>query len=624
MIDIVKKANIQQPELIKAINNVSDQCVICAKFKKAPPRLVVSLPLASIFNEVVATDLKSWGTQYFLVMVDVATRYCSAAVINNKLAQTILKHLFLNWIVYFGAPRKILSDNGGEFSNEQMREFGETFNVKIMTTAAECPFSNGICERQNAVIADSVRKITADTGCGVETALAWSIASRNSLSNHSGFSPNQLVFGRNPALPSVFVNDPPAMKEHVVADIVRDNLNAMHSAREEFVKFESNEKLRRALRHNVRPSDVSNINNGDSVFYKRADSSEWHGPGAIIGRDGKVFLVRHGGVYVRVHTCRLVKVPHVRERVEENKFSNVVNPSIDRTSKDTVATNSQENSDCDCTDNQVNGDSQRLEYGIAEVQNDLQLDVSNSPYESDYQHPTEKEKPVKVKVGHRIRGVLDESGENFTGRVMSRAGKASGKYKDHFNIEQDSDGSIKCMNLTDIKDLEVIEDDVELLVFFNSEKIREAKDKEIENWRANDVFEEMDYTGQELISSRWVVTEKLKDGEKIVKARLVARGFEEDTAELLKNSPTCSKESVRIQLAVAAANKWKCNSIDIRAAYLQGNPITRDVYLKPPEEFFNGSVWKLKKTVYGLSDAARQWYLRVKGELLKLGMTVSS
>ena len=66
----------------------------------------------------------------------------------------------------------------------------------------------------------------------------------------------------------------------------------------------------------------------------------------------------------------------------------------------------------------------------------------------------------------------------------------------------------------------------------------------MENWKTNDVYEEVPHEGQPLISTRWVVSEKIKDGAPTVKARLVARGFEEDTSTLRKDSPTCSKESV--------------------------------------------------------------------------------
>ncbi|KAG0710632.1 Retrovirus-related Pol polyprotein from transposon RE1 [Chionoecetes opilio] len=55
-----------------------------------------------------------------------------------------------------------------------------------------------------------------------------------------------------------------------------------------------------------------------------------------------------------------------------------------------------------------------------------------------------------------------------------------------------------------------------------------------------------------------------------------------------------------------------------------GNEIGRVVHLRPPPEFADGQLWKLKKTVYGLCDVARHWYLRLKNQLLDLGAMVSS
>ena len=70
-----------------------------------------------------------------------------------------------------------------------------------------------------------------------------------------------------------------------------------------------------------------------------------------------------------------------------------------------------------------------------------------------------------------------------------------------------------------------------------------------------------------------------------------------------------------------AINLWKCNSIDVKAAFLQGSHLDRDVYLRPPKEADNsaGILWKLNKCVYGLKDASRVWYFTVRSELLKLG-----
>ena len=58
-------------------------------------------------------------------MVDMATRFCSASVISNKLPNTIINVLFIHWILILGAPWSILSDNGREFNNSIMQDLGE-------------------------------------------------------------------------------------------------------------------------------------------------------------------------------------------------------------------------------------------------------------------------------------------------------------------------------------------------------------------------------------------------------------------------------------------------------------------------------------------------------------------
>ena len=67
------------------------------------------------------------------------------------------------------------------------------------------------------------------------------------------------------------------------------------------------------------------------------------------------------------------------------------------------------------------------------------------------------------------------------------------------------------------------------------------------------------------------------------------------------------------------------NSLDVRAAFLQGKGIERIVYLKPPAEAnADGKLWMLKKSIYGLNDAARMWYFTVWEMLEKFGCKRSS
>ena len=61
----------------------------------------------------------------------------------------------------------------------------------------------------------------------------------------------------------------------------------------------------------------------------------------------------------------------------------------------------------------------------------------------------------------------------------------------------------------------------------------------------------------------------------IPKARLVARGFEEENENIIKESPTCSRDSLRILTAITAQRSWKLSTIDIKTAFLQGEKIER-------------------------------------------------
>jgi hypothetical protein len=110
----------------------------------------------------------------------------------------------------------------------------------------------------------------------------------------------------------------------------------------------------------------------------------------------------------------------------------------------------------------------------------------------------------------------------------------------------------------------------------------------------------------------------------MTKARLAARGFEDhEVKNLQTDSPTCSKETIRIAIALMASKEWSCRTLDVKTAFLQGNPLEREVFLIPPKEAHTENIWKLNKAVYSLNEASRYWYSRVNDELLKLGMARS-
>ena len=149
-------------------DRLDDSCSICKKYRRPKPRPVVGFPMVKTFNETVGMDLKEWSHSpkiWFLHLVDHATRYSASCVIYTKRNEEIIKKIFQIWISTFGSAKKFLVDNGGEFDNDEFRSLCENVNIRICTTAAESPWSNGIVERHNATLGFSVKKIMDDLKC---------------------------------------------------------------------------------------------------------------------------------------------------------------------------------------------------------------------------------------------------------------------------------------------------------------------------------------------------------------------------------------------------------------------------------------------------------------------------
>merc|ERR1711879_364188 len=103
--------------------------------------------------------------------------------------------------------------------------------------------------------------------------------------------------------------------------LVREHFTALHSAREKFIKAEASERIKRALRHQVRTYSEIIFAPGDKVYYKRRKDKRWNGPGKVLGKEGNFVLIRHGGSYYRCHPCHLLKVDREQETKEHKPKS---------------------------------------------------------------------------------------------------------------------------------------------------------------------------------------------------------------------------------------------------------------------------------------------------------------
>lgn len=585
LIELLKDANVWKDDYQNLLDRVYEKCResgLC-RFKRVV-RPAVSMSLSKDFNEKVAMDLKSWNGKWILHIIDLWSRYTMSTFISRKRPSDVINAILTEWCGVFGFMKGLLTDNGGEFVSQEMLEVESILNLEVLSTAAESPFQNGVCERNHQVVDAILFKLTQDfPKTPINVLLKWACMAKNSLQMWSGYSSHQLVFGKNPNLPNFQVSSISSLEECTSSEAFAQHLNALHAARQAFIQTESCQKIKKALKCKVRTNEQV-FNPGEKVHYKRENSERWLGPAKVIFQDGKIVFVRHGPIWVKVSLNNLAKVDKEFDTSRDQLVSNIM-PSL----------NDAESS----------------------LQNDYPVESIISTQETVQAQP-ENIAPVPVHVENQDTVPYQDT-------VPAQEDTVPAQPDDQDTVPVQPDNHFV---ETERRSNRMINKELSSQIYMvtiplklqKTQECLDAKQVELKKLLDFGVYEEVPGERQQCISTRWVLWKK-GDG---VRARLVARGFEETMNEQV-DSPTVGKGVMRILLAVASSFQWTVKSIDIKSAFLQGEQLDRDVYIIPPREanVTEGYVWKLKRCLYGLNDAARKFFDSVASELYAAGCVQS-
>ena len=687
-VSLLKDAGKWVPHFSQMIDDIINKCEGCILRKRNPDRPAVALPRAEDFNEILTMDLKIWNGKYILYMIDMHTRYTIGTVIDRKKPNDVIDAIFYHWIKHFGIPGRIMTDNGGEFTGEEMRAVTSYLYVYKETTAAEAPWMNGICEKNHALVDNILQQVMRDyPELGLNTALAWALSAKNSLSNVYGYSSYQLVFGKNPRLPNVINDPPPAWEILPQSKALVKNLKALHATREAYIKAEKSEKLKIALKSKIRSVDKI-YSPGDYAFYKREKDVEYRGPAKVLVQDGKIVWLRHGSYCCKVSVNRLqpvhddLKQEYRRQEsldqipdmeVKQEPVAQVDVQVDEATAKAADQSNAE---DADPQDESVHRhineevdgphhadpQDESVHRHINEEVDGHQLDDDDSVREeadhrsSESEHrPSESEhrqddeittrdddnsadidaeplEIIKIKKNERLEVRNDEQigGRWERATITGRAGKAK-TWPDHWNFKCDSGKEFHA----DIKELDIrkLTEEEALAVYTHEYMLAVMIPKDKQNTDECAAAKEAElkklrdfntYEVVEDVGQKYITcTWVMTQKGKEARARLTARGFQEEE-EFPTDSPTIQKYTLRTALAIAATNCWEITATDIKSAFLQGSELEREVYVKPPKECDQkGKLWRLLKCLYGLKDASRAWYNKVSDKLEKAGFIAS-
>ena len=128
------------------------------------------------------------------------------------------------------------------------------------------------------------------------------------------------------------------------------------------------------------------------------------------------------------------------------------------------------------------------------------------------------------------------------------------------------------------------------------------------------------------VGCKWVFKTKrdAKGNIERFKTRLVAKGFTQKKGIDYKDtfSPFSKKDSLRIIMTLVAHFDLELHQMDVKTAFLNGN-LDEDIYMDQLEGFAKKRnehlVCKLKKSIYGLKQVSRQWYIKFNNTITSFG-----
>ena len=152
-----------------------------------------------------------------LTMVDKASTWPEIAMAKNKGSVHISKLFDMQWLCRYPRPKKVVHDNGGEFTGFEFQEMCLSYGIQAVPTTVKNPRSNSVAERIHLTMGDMLRTMIfsgEDWEEELQTALqsvAWAICS--TVSTISGYTPGQLVFSKDMIMQTIVTANWEKIKE---------------------------------------------------------------------------------------------------------------------------------------------------------------------------------------------------------------------------------------------------------------------------------------------------------------------------------------------------------------------------------------------------------------------------
>lgn len=135
------------------------------------------------------------GNEFLLTIMDVTTRFPEAVPLRNIKARTIIEAL-IGFFSRFGLPKQVQHDQGTNFVSGVFQDVMCELGISQAVSSAYHPQSQGVLERAHQTLKTMLKTYSIKFPGDWDVALPFLLfAMRDSVSESTGFTPFELVFG---------------------------------------------------------------------------------------------------------------------------------------------------------------------------------------------------------------------------------------------------------------------------------------------------------------------------------------------------------------------------------------------------------------------------------------------
>jgi len=276
----------------------------------------------------------SKGYDHLIVATDAATKY---VILRKSLGETsqAAVDILMTIASRVGHPKQVTTDRGRAFMSIPFETICHDFGIEFKPAAVGQPQANGMVERVNRTILQAAtilgkgrQEVWADHVEELEYAL------NTRISSVTGFSPYELVFGRQPPGPTYLL--PIRKEEEEKEGMTWDERVA--ALRERIKLFENlahenqMEAAEKQMTYHEAHAQAHHFNVNDYVWYYRKSSLQkgitsklkysWTGPFRIVKAIGPVNYVlqdKEGKILPGTYHARLLYKPQAKPEAEERR-----------------------------------------------------------------------------------------------------------------------------------------------------------------------------------------------------------------------------------------------------------------------------------------------------------------